>query len=234
MSLHGSSLDDVRLEFVEARSETPRNRVSPERIVMLLQALATLATLIIASLALYAALDEADAVRKQQIALVWPRVVIDRSYSTTREGTKVSFHVTNKGIGPALVDGLRLELDDVPVQNWWAASRALAGLKPEDMPLYGSHRTIDGQVLAPGEDKGLFELSSAKLENLPDEEEEVRAKMKALYPSLIETLIEAFDSGRLRLELCYCSVFDDCWVVQSGKRSPEAVSACPDYPASPL
>ena len=37
---------------------------------------------------------------------------------------------------------------------------------------------------------------------------------------------------RVRLELCYCSVFDDCWVqTYPGEADPDAVKACPAYGA---
>ena len=31
----------------------------------------------------------------------------------------------------------------------------------------------------------------------------------------------------IAVRACYCSIFDDCWVMDSRKQDPEPVKACP-------
>jgi hypothetical protein len=38
--------------------------------------------------------------------------------------------------------------------------------------------------------------------------------------------------GRIGIRVCYCSVFDDCYLRDIGYREPERVKACP-VPAVP-
>ena len=32
---------------------------------------------------------------------------------------------------------------------------------------------------------------------------------------------------RLRVVICYCSVYDECWIADDGRTDPEAVPRCP-------
>ena len=84
------------------------------------QTILSVAGILIALLALYAALTESAAVRQQTAAAVWPfvQLTIDNFDTGDMAGFSVAF--TNAGVGPAKVRGVRLTIGDKPVPNWRA------------------------------------------------------------------------------------------------------------------
>jgi hypothetical protein len=141
-------------------------------------------------------------IQRQQVrAEVWPYLFIAYQDLDHR------LSVFNKGMGPALVHGVRLAVDGRPQRDWEHALRAL-GVEAGDF----GHSTFSGAVLAPGETLPVIIL--------PDGETYLRFR-KAM---------DAHGS----LDYCYCSTLDECWIFQD--RTPPAkpvmheVSECPRIP----
>ena len=66
-------------------------------------------------IALYAALNEADAVRKQQQASVWPYLDLAVSNNNVIDNEFTTIAVANKGIGPARIRSIEVQFDDATV-----------------------------------------------------------------------------------------------------------------------
>ncbi|MEO1232565.1 MAG: hypothetical protein AAFZ18_27080 [Myxococcota bacterium] len=206
-----------------------------DTVVVVLQAAATFASILIALIALYAALEEAEAVRKQQEAVVWPRLVPSRGVSTTGDAQTVSFEVANKGIGPAVIGDAHLELDGKVVDGWWEAAQLLVEEDSREVPVYASNSSILGNVIAAQENVRLFEVSTKALDELPPRVDEKQvAEMRELYPKLIRALTEAYDARRLKIEICYCSVFEECWSVSNEDRKPKPLDRCTEHERSKI
>ena len=165
-------------------------------------------------IALYAALNEADAVRKQQQASVWPYVDFSISNSNLQNDQFTEVAISNKGIGPARIKTVNVLLDGAPTANWWDLVGKTAGLGEGDIAL--SNTDAAGRVMASGESLMLVRVDRNAI---PDDEAgalEVRDRFR-----------QALGQDRISMTVCYCSVFDDCWTVDMavvGEAS--AVRAC--------
>jgi hypothetical protein len=175
------------------------------------QTLLSLAGVFTGAVALYAALNESQAVRQQTAASVWPYVQLMVSDSDDGETASFELSFENVGVGPARMRGMQITLDGDAVASWEAAT---AHLQDEPVQVgvdYGRH-SVSRRVIAPGEPIIAFQTHDRRL---------ALAMQEAVY------------SGRAGLRYCYCSIFDDCWQVQSlsgaEDASRQAVDACPDY-----
>jgi len=156
-------------------------------------------------IALFAALNEADAVRKQQMASVWPHVTIrDVNYGPSGE-SRSEFIVGNRGIGPARIVSAEVTVDGRPIQTWRDVVAPLADGKEFSLNTY----RISGSVLAPEEDLIAFGID-------------------ADYASaeLVKAVQEFARTGRINIVICYCSVFDDCWRLDALAEETYPVEEC--------
>lgn len=138
-------------------------------------------------------------IQRQQVrAEVWPRLQL---YNAGRAG---EFRIANKGVGPAMVRSVRVEVDGKPARDW---ADVLKRLQLQD-PDQGSS-SLAGLVLSAGED------------------------IVYLKPSTREHFsgLRQYTGKRLLITLCYCSALNECWTTQSWGTSLEdaqrEVARCP-------
>ncbi|MEM1397523.1 MAG: hypothetical protein AAGH38_08770, partial [Pseudomonadota bacterium] len=115
------------------RPNEPLDLSRAERIfvrISIVQTILAVTGFLIGVIALFAALNEADAVRKQQMASVWPHITI-RDFNYGLGGEK-SFQlvVGNRGIGPARIMSAEVLLDGKRVKGW----QGLVGTLTEGIP----------------------------------------------------------------------------------------------------
>src|SRR5262249_60959326 len=105
--------------------------------------IATFIALLAVSVAGYTAYMQ----RQQVRAAVWPILEFDSS-----NGPDIHFTVSNKGVGPAIIRHVIVEIDGQPVRNWNEVLDKLTGP--------GQHRysesDITGHVFAAGESMYVF------------------------------------------------------------------------------
>ncbi len=172
-------------------------------------------------IALYAALNEADAVRKQQQASVWPHLDIAVSNNNIIDNEFTTIAVANKGIGPARIRSVEVRLDDAPVSSWWALLGAVG--EGDGDAILISNADISGKVLSAGDEVELMRLDKAAIPVTGGEPRD--------YSEVLAGLRSAIAGGRVRMNICYCSVFDDCWVFDTKRYGDtEAVDACAAQP----
>lgn len=181
--------------------------------ISVLQTVLALAGIFTGAVALYAALNEADAVRKQQEASVWPRVEFERSFHGGMGKDEIQLVVRNVGIGPAEIRSARATLDGAPVTS----SRDIVQALTENKMYFGLNSALAPDVLRPGDDAHFFQA------------EESLNRENGITAPIAEPLRAAYDSGRLVFEICYCSVFERCWMKASNKARPTPTAACPDH-----
>ncbi len=157
--------------------------------------------LIISLCALALSAVETRILSAQQRAAVWPYVAFSAFFGPDGFG----FRVQNNGVGPARVTGVSVTVDGTPVKQWqdWI-DRALG---PGSGVGYNLYRT---QVL-----NGIVMPAQSTMEvfGVPWTEE-------------TRTLSEGV-SG-LDVTICYCSVFDECWVAKPGNDVREGACPIPD------
>lgn len=191
----------------KAAGELPLTRA--ERInlqISVTQTVLALAGIFIGSVALYAALNEADAVRKQLQASVWPHVSVSTmNYGVVGE-ERFEVLVGNQGIGPAVVESFKVSVDGEYQNSWFEVIGKIAGGRP-------------------------FGISNAQLNGavLPANEQVVASSMQVPYVSkeLVDDFRELMLGDRSDWMLCYCSVFDECWLIEKNAQKPQPTDACP-------
>ena len=152
----------------------------------------------IALLALCVAGYTAYMQRQQVRAAVWPILEFESSNGPIR------FTLTNKGVGPAIIKHVILEVDEQPVKNWAEALEKILG--PGYHP--GEESDMSGRVFAAGESVNVFTPHDEAQNPIPfDKSNPLWAKLDA-------------GRGRVTVEICYCSTLGECWTLRAGGMSP--------------
>lgn len=175
--------------------------------ISVIQTVLAVTGFVVGAIALYAALNEADAVRKQLQASVWPFVKLqDVNYDAPGD-KRFEIMVGNRGIGPARIKTVSVTIDGEPQTNWRDMIRPLA-----DGAGFGTTNfLVEGTVLAPAEDITMIGLSA-----------------EFSSPELVDAFRELVGSGRVNMEICYCSVFDECWNLNAREGDTNPVKQCPE------
>lgn len=154
--------------------------------------IAALAAVGIGVAAIVVSIMQVRIMREEQQASVWPRVVVATGYSP---GEHLELTVHNAGIGPAVIRSVTVSVDDRPVAKWGDAFQAMIG----EQRWRGAMASVkQGSILSPGETVAAFRLDN---------------------PPFIDRLAAALN--RLRLDVCYCSVYDRCWIASTHDTMPE-------------
>ncbi len=155
------------------------------------QTLVALAAVVLSLCGLFIAVYEASLVRRAQRASVWPYLEV--TSSITPAG--VTIWVRNSGVGPARVRTATIRHRGETRTGWTDAIGSLDG----DAAGVGAYTsTISGRVLPVTADKEkIFELRA-------ESGEEERAAAALIGRAILD--------GTLDVVVCYCSVFDECWL----------------------
>lgn len=155
--------------------------------------------LLVSALAMLTSLLQTSIQRNQERAMVWPHVSAGAQYSASG----FAFVAANKGLGPALVHHVQLQVDGEPVDDWGAVLDRVLGTGHG----YGWDQLqvndVAGTILAANESRVMFRIPW---------DERTR---------------QAFGEGlRVEAQLCYCSFLGECWLSGKGLDHPR-VDACP-------
>ncbi len=170
------------------------------------QTILSVVGVVIAVIALYAALTESAAVRQQTSAAVWPFVQLMVEDYDNEDTAGFSFSFANVGVGPAKMRDVRLVIEGKVVRNWSELVESVDG----DINARVNRNFISDRVLRPEESVPVFSTED---------------------PELARKLFGALSKPGSSLDYCYCSIFDECWHVNSRKdlQKPELVESCPVY-----
>lgn len=141
---------------------------------------------------LFVYLYQARIMQSQLHTSVWPYV--EWLYNNVNDELVIS--VENKGIGPAIVKNVTMKLDGAEVGSNSALFRKLLG--NTDFSFVNS--TVKGRVILPGEKVELVHV------------------FDSMAAHAIDSLL-LWDNSKhtFELEICYCSVYDDCWKTNGTK-----------------
>jgi len=162
-----------------------------------------LAAVAISAIAAAAAAYQTFVINKQFSATVWPYLALDSTYDVNR----LAFAIENDGLGPAIIRSAALRIDDRTVGKWTDAIKKLPFR-------HGSHvggslvSISNGEVIRAGETKTVLDL---------------HGPMPASG-----VLYSAERDHHLSIDLCYCSLLEQCWTVHflAEDSNPHAVSSC--------
>ncbi|MEM6474438.1 MAG: hypothetical protein AAF802_33205 [Planctomycetota bacterium] len=130
-------------------------------------------------------------------AATWPHVEFYRSFT----GTELSYAVSNRGTGPALIRYAVLEEDGTRYRTWrqWLEE----GFRLPKRGFVQSH--ISTRVLSPDQEIRIIQINDPELS------------------------VEIRENASINLMLCYCSVFEQCWISDRNNR-PEETDDCDSLP----
>jgi hypothetical protein len=147
-----------------------------------------------------AALYQTSLARRQARAAAWPYLSQGNSLTAGRPYTRT---LANQGLGPARIRNVRVTVDGKPVADWDTAVLTLTGTPPG----YFEYSWIGtGSVVSPGTIDTLLTLPSG-------------AAAVAFWRGA---------PNRLTVYICYCSVYDECWMSKDRQPDPTPVKVCPD------
>jgi hypothetical protein len=156
------------------------------------------------AIAVFIAWDQGRVMRAQQHGAVFPVVQIDGFVSTTAETASMGLRLENSGVGPALIESVEVLEDDTPTDGL----RAYVERLPDGHQL--SWSSLTGKAIAPGSEIMPIRLAWSRDAITSDQMNQLAAEW-----------------GRLDFEVCYCSVFDRCWVTRGiGTARAERVARC--------
>ena len=187
----------------------PENRFS-----LNFETIGSIAAIVIGACALFVAWDQAQIMRKQQHASVIPAVNIASGFSSDPDAYVMTVTISNDGIGPAVIESAALYVDGEPVRDWPDFRDRL--LPPGLHGDFSSNLDSAIGMLAAGE-------KSVAIQFLWPRSEETRAGFEALKARAFSA-----DSAKTYFSVCYCSVFEKCWMTGPEKSTarPEKVKKC--------
>lgn len=154
---------------------------------------------VIATCALVLTIYQACLSRQQQRLSVRPVVQLDFRYSDN--DAEAAIYLTNHGIGPAEIKSLTVDLDKARVTSWKQLLSEV-GAVPENQTLtFGRYPT--GTIYPPNFERILIRVNG---------------------PAAATAFRKAFD--RMHFEVCYCSLYDECWRFELPSYSKTPVDAC--------
>lgn len=166
----------------------------------------SISAIVVGVAALFVSWDQARVMRAQQHATVLPAIQIDGYRSQDGTRASIGVRVSNNGVGPAIIRSVRLARDGVQSEDF----AQIEALLPEGYEL--SWFTMIGRIMGAGEAVAPAEF------NWPQ---------GALNDEQSAALADEWT--RWDVAVCYCSVFERCWIASTsgvGARAEE-VSACP-------
>ena len=122
----------------------------------------------------------------------WPFVQYGAGWTTTDGVTRVKMAVFNAGVGPAKIESAELTWKGVAYRGDREFLEACCGFDPAKGTPFDSD-LVPGMVIRAGAEIRFLEFS------------------KPADPAVFAALQQAVVSRDLQLNVCYCSIFDECW-----------------------
>jgi len=135
-----------------------------------------------------------------------PRPVIQISFRYDKDGS--GYELMNSGIGPAIVKWFKAEVNGQLQPDWKSAAKAL-GLS---FPIENVHfiNPVRGAVYLPGKPGHIFWIPQSPASDVLKENWKLA-----------------------KLEICYCSIYDQCWYASNVvDERGVGLGSCDDAPAS--
>ena len=139
----------------------------------------------------------------------WPFVQYGAGWGTTDGVTRVHMQVFNSGVGPAKIESAELMWKGVAYRGSREFLEACCGFDPAAGTAFDSDG-FAGYVLRAGTNVRFLQFS------------------KQADPAVFAALQQVVLSRDLQLNVCYCSIFDECWQgdLTALNLKPKQVEAC--------
>lgn len=141
--------------------------------------------------------------QSQARASVWPHLEVGYTYNSNTDQNGFIWRIDNNGVGPARIESVTLALDDKPMKHWRDVLLAL-GFTGE---MRVSTTSLAGEVIPPSLNR------ETAIETIRINQRDVASVFKEAV-------------SRFKMEICYCSVYDDCWIARWQTTKVEPVARC--------
>jgi hypothetical protein len=201
---------EQRLNAIEAKGDAnlPIGRIMKFVPLLFLSHLFVgLPTLLISLVVAYGTFVQADATKKMQQAEAWPFISYGTSNVGDDGGKEITLLLQNNGVGPARLGPIEIRYQGKPVSDPADLLQRCCGLKP-GQKFQMSTSPAASIVIPAGENTRFLGIRQT-----PDN----------------AAVWDRFNVERWKLGVrsCYCSVFDECWVIEGAQARPRPVDACP-------
>lgn len=167
-------------------------------------------TLILTLLLAYATFVQADATRKMQQGGALPIIAYGTSNATDEGELMISLDLANNGVGPALLGPLEMRYQGTLIRTPRELLQRCCGLEA-GQPVNFSTSPTTGIAVRPGDTVSFFRLARTP-------------QNQAIWDRL------NVERWKLEVRTCYCSIFEDCWVVEGLQSRPRPADSCPASP----
>ena len=133
---------------------------------------------------------------EQQGASAWPFLDNSTNFELNDNTAIFKYDVTNKGVGPAIVNDVTYTYKSMEIKNWGLALE-LEKAYPNLSIVQLQNANLNRRVLAPGDYFNVVTIRITATENFKG--------------NLIDILVRI--SEEYKLTYCYCSVYGECWQV---------------------
>ncbi len=170
------------------------------------------AAILISLISLAVAIEHGRSQEKLVTAATWPFVQLYTSDVGGAEEDRrvIAMGLKNSGVGPAKIESVQMTWKGREVASSLEFLRACCGVASRE-PRYG--HGLQSNTVSPGV---LIAGQSASFLVMP-----WRPETAPVWDALDRARSEA------SLSICYCSVFDECWVTDGNTLRPKPVKACP-------
>ena len=139
----------------------------------------------------------------QARASVWPHLSIGYTYNSKVDENGFVWNVDNNGVGPARIETVAVTLDGKPMKTWKDVLRTL-GFHGE---MRVSTTSFTGDVIPPSLNR------ETAIAAIRINEADAAAVFKEAVP-------------RFAMDICYCSVYGDCWIAHWQNPKVESIATC--------
>jgi hypothetical protein len=158
----------------------------------------------------FIAIHHGQTMEKLVEANSWPSLSYGSSNSSdTGNADDITFDISNNGVGPARVDTLQVFYKGVPQPSFVDLLKSCCGAKGKKVS-YATSKIVD-EVLPARTTTHFIRLLHSVSPDIWDAMNRERTQMDVL--------------------ICYCSVFEECWISDTRTRRPARVDQC-DQPAT--
>lgn len=137
--------------------------------------------------------------QSQQKSSVLPYLVENVNMSINGEEGTYSYTLENKGIGPAKITSAVLSFNEKEIEDYFAFLEELKIIFPSGIDFGLSYHPPKDYFLSPKEKIKIIEFQ------FPEFSKDI---------SILQKL-------KFNFEICYCSIYEDCWSIGKDKKSPK-------------
>lgn len=169
---------------------------------------------IVASTAAFAAVYQTRLMAKHQAVSVWPYIQMWAGINTSDAGISeeppFSFNIANKGVGPAIIENIEVRRNGEKLSSLYELMTIVA--KEKDLNYTDVRQTLEEANIDAGEVVEAGEIRWV-----------VRSGHRDLALALGQ---EIYGTQSIEVDVCYCSLYEECWRLIYPAARPEAVLSC--------